>query len=212
MTTIAEVERELERELEKISGKLQELGVMPKGFRCSARLQGEVRDKKRNASFEKSWDPETDAIRIEFEPAEEHPAGSENIGAPPRADLTEEFLRSPLADLIHALHQAELRPGFSFVALKWFRDLDLPGQNFDWTDDPEQRQKVLREAIDRQIVLTKRVPNPKTPQFPVTAIRLNRTSPWVHEVLGDGPSAEGDFNPVVIRGSALSETVLRDRR
>lgn len=76
MATIADVERALEREFEKISEKLQELGLMPKGFRCSARLQGEFRDKKRNASFEKSWSPETDSIRIEFERTQEHPVSS----------------------------------------------------------------------------------------------------------------------------------------
>jgi len=61
-------------------------------------------------------------------------------------------------------------------------------------------------------VLTSKVPNPKSPSYPVTAIRLNRQHPQVAAVLGEQDSAALGFQPVDIRGEPLSETVLRDRR
>jgi hypothetical protein len=56
-----------------------------------------------------------------------------------------------------------------------------------------------------------KVPNPKSPQFPVTAIRLNRLLPEIQAILGE-QVADSDFRPVDIRGEQLSATVLRERR
>ena len=74
------------------------------------------------------------------------------------------------------------------------------------------RDQVLREAINDGIVLTSKVPNPKSPAFPVTAIRLNRQHPQVVTVLGEQETPAAGFQPVDIGGEPLSETVLRERR
>ena len=90
----------------------------------------------------------------------------------------------PLSDLIRALDRAESRPGYEFVALKWFRDTVLPAEGFPWASDHSARQTVLRDAIDKRLILTSKMPNPRSLQFPVTAIRLNRLVPEVTGILG----------------------------
>src|SRR6266487_4523775 len=117
----------------------------------------------------------------------------------------------PLSDLVRELDRVESRPGYAFVALKWFRDTVLP-ERFPWARDHSARQTVLRDAIDKRLILTSKMPNPRSPQFPVTAIRLNRLVPEVRGILGSPEGAVSDFEPVPIRGENLSATVLRDRR
>jgi hypothetical protein len=63
---------------------------------------------------------------------------------------------------------------YDFVSLKWFRDVVLKAESFEWAQSDAARQAVLRESIEGRLVLTSNVQNPKSPQFPVTAIRLNR--------------------------------------
>jgi hypothetical protein len=118
---------------------------------------------------------------------------------------------SALTDLIRALNNTESRPGYSFVALKWFRDQVLPAVRPEWSA-PEVRSAILRDAIDRRLVLKSPVPNPKSPAFPVTAIRLNRSLPEVAEILGAPAPPPTEFSPIAIRGEDLSQTVLRERR
>lgn len=216
MKTVKHIEEQVE---EKVSEGLRELSLMPEGYRCSVRLHGRKRDKRRTASFEKSWSPDTDSICIRFEPtsgqsqvgpqplAQGTPSASPNYAAPSGSVVADR-----VSDLIRALDRAESRPGYEFVALKWFRDTALPAESLSWASDPSARQGILRDAIDKRLILTSKVPNPKSPQFPVTAIRLNRLMPEVKALLGgpdDGPSG---FQPVPIRGENLSVTVLRDRR
>jgi hypothetical protein len=121
-------------------------------------------------------------------------------------------LEERLSDLLRALEGAEGRPGYEFVSLKWFRDTALVHGGVSWAADEFARQDVLREAIDRRWVLTSKVANPRPPNFPVTAIRLNRQMPEVAAVIGSRSGSLPEFRPVSIRGEALSETVLRDRR
>ncbi|HYY72102.1 MAG TPA: hypothetical protein VE778_00775 [Candidatus Bathyarchaeia archaeon] len=216
MKTIKDVEGQVE---EKVSEALRELELLPEGYRCSVRLHGKERDKRRTATFETSWSPDTDSIHIRFERSEEKlPAGAEPVApnsgviAPNHAAKSSDSSNNPLSDLIRALDRVESRPGYEFVALKWFRDTALPSEGFSWANEDFARQNVLREAIDRRLILTSKVPNPRSPQFPVTAIRLNRLMPEVKEVLGTRDESLVDFQPVAIRGENLSATVLRDRR
>lgn len=236
--TIEELEQELERGL-TFPGAFQPL--IPPGYRPRVALHGEERRKKRTASAE-SWSPETGEIHIRFEPSaasttspvanppalsiieKEKPAKlSREVERFPReaaADdrqagagpLEKPATADPLADLIRALDRAESRPGYNFVALKWFRDSALLEEGFPWVRSDSARRGVLRDAIDKRLILTNRVENPKSPQFPVTSIRLNRLLPEVQAILGkSGPHAE-DFHPVEIRGESLSTTILRERR
>jgi hypothetical protein len=113
--------------------------------------------------------------------------------------------------VIRSLDEAEKRPGFDFVALKWFRDLLLPGRIPQVAQGAIGADALIREAVESQIILTYKVPNPKSPSFPVTAIRLNRQHRVVRDFLQESGRTE-EFHPVAIRGEALSTTVLRDRR
>jgi hypothetical protein len=115
------------------------------------------------------------------------------------------------AELLRALDRAESTPGWSFVSLKKFRDEILPLENVPSIRSDVERQNVLRSAIDKRLILKKPVPNPKSPQFPVTSIRLNRLMPEVQEVLGQ-PKKDLDFHPIHIKGEPLSATILRERR
>ncbi len=115
------------------------------------------------------------------------------------------------AELLRALDRAESTPGWSFVSLKKFRDEILPLEDVPSIRSDVERQNVLRSAIDKRLILKKPVPNPKSPQFPVTSIRLNRLLPEVQEVLGL-PKKDLDFHPIHIKGEPLSATILRERR
>jgi hypothetical protein len=213
LRTIRDVEVQVE---EKVRGPLRELGILPEGHQCSVRLHGETRDKRRTASFENNWSPDTDSIHITFERTSEQPqAGRQPLALGSATALPSRAVPpsdDPLSDLIRALDRTESRPGYDFVALKWFRDTALPSEGFSWATTDSARQNILRDAIDRRLILTSKVPNPKSPQFPVTAIRLNRLMPEVSAILGRPHDGVPDFQPVSIRGEKLSSTVLRDRR
>ena len=118
----------------------------------------------------------------------------------------------PIQDVVLTLHHAESRSDFKFIALKWFRDTALVEAGFPWAAADSERQRVLKQAIDRNMILTGRVPNPRAPEFPVTSVRLNRLLPEVLAVLQQSGESVDDFEPAAIRGEALSATILRDRR
>jgi hypothetical protein len=165
-----------------------------------------VNKKDQNASVG-NWSADSEETRVSFEIAHEPaspPPGSEPVRPnQPVSDST--------AELIRSLSDAESKPEYDFVALKWFRDSVLPAVHPAWAD-PDARAAVLRDAIERRFVLTSKVPNPKSPMFPVTAIRLNRSLPEIQTLLGPIENSPLGFQPVAIRGEALSATVLRERR
>jgi hypothetical protein len=216
---IQEIEHQLEQE-PKVHEILREFGFLRNGYTFSVRLHGESRDKKRTSLFEKSWKPETDSICIRFEPIAEQPRVVSRPAAQSATPVLSELAgkksvlgtAGPISDLIQALDRAESRPGYNFVALKWFRDTALLSEGFSWANADSVRKSVLSDAINRRLILTNPVPNPKTPQFPVTAIRLNRLMPEVKTILGIRGDSMPDFHPVQIRGENLSATILRDRR
>ncbi len=216
MKTVKDVELQVQT---KVTQALKEVGLLPDGYRCRVRLHGKERDKRRTASFATNWSPDTDSINIRFKPVEEQP--EENNAAntqgtpilvPGNAATSAGSPRDPMSDLVCTLDRLESRPGYDFVALKWFRDTALPGEGFSWANADSERQNILREAIDKRMILTSKVPNPRSPQFPVTAIRLNRLLPDVKAILGTENDGLPDFQPIAIRGENLSATILRDRR
>jgi hypothetical protein len=214
--TIEEVESRLKQSLEK-SDALRPL--VPKGYRVQVTLLDQNERKKRRSASAETWSPESDLIKISFE-REPDDAAVERIvvDSAPQAPMASHdpgprvAVSDSLADLVRGLDRAESRPGYTFVALKWFRDVALPASAPAWAQSDAVRSNVLRDAIERRIVLTGRIPNPKSPQFPVTTIKLNRLLPDVRAVLGSGSSIEEDFEPITIRGEDLSATVLRERR
>lgn len=209
MTSNADIESEIARSLSSI---LRELRILPDGYQCDVHLHRGSRKKRRDADFEGNWDPDIDSIRIECSQLEEEDAILPGKVAGSSAKAKAASVETRLADLLRALDRAEGRPGYEFVSLKWFRDSALAHEGFTWAADETARHDVLREAIDRRWILTTKVANPRPPNFPVTAIRLNRQMPEVIAALGGRPGGNAVFHPVPIRGESLSATILRDRR
>jgi|HubBroStandDraft_1064217.scaffolds.fasta_scaffold15735_2 hypothetical protein len=197
-----------------------------KGLRVQVSLRrGNVKDSrqvKQNAPA-RSWLPDSGLVAIFYRPStpEEDQAldatvedVQDSLGKPAEtATKPAEAANDPVQDMVVALARAEKDPQLGFVSLKWFRDTYLPQQGFPWAAMPDERQRVLVNAIDRNWILTSKVANPKNPQFPVTAIKVNRPLADVRNILNQetGPS-RSPFNPVAMRGEPLSQTVLRERR
>jgi hypothetical protein len=191
--------------------------LAPAGYHPVVELQKNGRKKRRTASAEKNWSPETGEILISF--SKDESAYQQGFGADVRqpqkpATPTREneisaqsksdgpSLPAEIQELCRTLEDVE-RQGRAFVALKWFRDDVLPATGYAWALHAEQRQKVLASAIEKGLVVTSRVPNPRSP-FPTTAIRLNRSP-----VPAQSPGQR--YAPVRIQGEPLSRTILRDR-
>jgi hypothetical protein len=207
---------------------LQELNYpVPNGYRVRVRLcNAKGRKKSSNGSFDK-WSPvSSERAEIWLEPApSQKPAP--RLETAPRSDdpgdtsvtpretsettKTNAFVHPAEAELLKALERAESTPGWNFVSLKKFRDEILPLENLPSLRTDVERQNAIRSAIDKRLILTRPVPNPKSPQFPVTSIRLNRLMPEVQEALG-AAKADLNFHPIHIKGEPLSTTILRERR
>ena len=113
-------------------------------------------------------------------------------------------LDARVKELCAALAEAE-RGGHAFIALKWFRDSFLPRKAFRWNQHPESRQAVLAEAIQRGVVVTSKIANPKTPAYPTTTIRLNRAEAGI-------PEEAQRFHPVAVHGDSIAEAIEDGRR
>ena len=191
--------------------------LAPPGYQAIVELCSENgRSKRRNASAD-SWSPEDDEVRIYFE----RTGDGESAPRPPRgsralhdaADDDEDDdgqeaiipadLDAQVKELCAALAEAE-RGGHAFIALKWFRDSFLPRKAFRWNQHPESRQAVLAEAIQRGVVLTSKIANPKTPAYPTTTIRLNRAEAGV-------PDEAQRFHPVAVHGDSIADAIEEER-
>ncbi|MGA9260079.1 MAG: hypothetical protein WBV98_26045 [Candidatus Sulfotelmatobacter sp.] len=168
--------------------------------------------KKRSDASADNWSPESGRIEIRFEPApEERKIASPEVS---RGEDRKSSSDSLANRLLRALDRAESTPGWNFVSLKKFRDEILPSEPFSpgaFQPADVHWQDAIRSALEKRLILVGKVPNPKSPQFPVTSIRLNRLMPEVQEVLGL-PKRDLDFHPIHIKGEPLSATILRERR
>jgi len=190
--------------------------LAPPGYQAIVELCSENgRSKRRNATAD-SWSPEEDEVRIYFErtggedavprtlrtaqrAAAEHSADE----GEPQEDLMPADMDARVKELCGALAEAE-RGGHAFIALKWFRDSFLPRKSFRWNQNPESRQAVLAEAIQRGVVLTSKIANPKTPAYPTTTIRLNRAEAGI-------PEEAQRFHPVAVHGESLTAVLEEER-
>jgi hypothetical protein len=158
-----------------------------------------------------NWDPQACEAIISFELEDDGPTESyehasngesEQIGA-----------ESQLRDLVLALDSAERDVRFiGFVGLKAFRDQFLVGRGLPWAADSEVRHYALAKAINSGLILRTSVPNPKRPDFPTTAVKVNKEHSVVREILREADSDRAVFKPVQIRGKSLSSTVIEERR
>jgi hypothetical protein len=190
--------------------------LAPPGYQAIVELCSENgRSKRRNASAD-TWSPEEDEVRIYFErmdDGESAPRPGRGSRASSQHDLEDEDgeqdipdpadLDARVKELCAALAEAE-RGGHAFIALKWFRDSFLPRKAFRWNQHPEPRQAVLAEAIQRGVVLTSKIANPKTPAYPTTTIRLNRAEAGI-------PEEAQRFHPVTVHGDSIAEAIEEER-
>jgi hypothetical protein len=191
--------------------------LAPPGYQAIVELCSENgRSKRRNASAD-AWSPEEDEVRIYFERTDGDEPALRPMRSAPRAmvdhnsdgnsDSQEAVIPADLdarvKELCAALAEAE-RGGHAFIALKWFRDSFLPRKAFRWNQNPESRQSVLAEAIQRGVVLTSKIANPKTPAYPTTTIRLNRAEAGI-------PEEAQRFHPVAVHGETLTAVMEEER-
>jgi hypothetical protein len=192
--------------------------LAPPGYQAIVELCSENgRSKRRNASAD-TWSPEDDEVRIYFERVGEGESAPRPTRAPRAVqepvfddddddDSQEAVIPADLdarvKELCAALAEAE-RGGHAFIALKWFRDSFLPRKAFRWNQHPESRQAVLAEAIQRGVVLTSKIANPKTPAYPTTTIRLNRAEAGV-------PEEAQRFHPIAVHGDSIAEAIEEER-
>jgi len=171
----------------------------PRGFAISVELRPfEDPDHPGEFAEDSRWDPRHGDVLITYEPGredgwrDERREGRENResregrrgwrdGAPaemPPAPDPEVAVE----DVVRVLSRAESDPAFTFVALKFLRDQLLP-RHVAWAGIPHEAQIQINRAIDAGAVLTTKVENPRQPQYPVTAVKLNRDSTIVQKVL-----------------------------
>jgi hypothetical protein len=188
--------------------------LSPPGYQAIVELCSENGRSKRRDALADSWSPEYDEVRIYFERIEgdepsPRPGRMPHAGAHGAADEDEAEPTLPadmdarVKELCAALAEAE-RGGHAFIALKWFRDSFLPRKTFRWNQHPETRQSVLAEAIQRGVVLTSKIANPKTPAYPTTTIRLNRAEAGI-------PEESQRFQPVDVQGEPVAVTIDEER-
>jgi hypothetical protein len=187
--------------------------LAPPGYQAVVELCSENgRSKRRNASAD-TWSPEDDEVRIYFEPLDGEDSAPRLTRVPRAGRASEEEdeeeeatpadLDARVKELCAALAEAE-RGGHAFIALKWFRDSFLPRKAFRWNQHPETRQAVLAEAIQRGVVITSKIANPKTPAYPTTTIRLNRAEAGI-------PEEAQRFHPVEVQGEPVAAAINEDR-
>jgi len=218
---IEQVELQVSRNLHpSLKTALQQVGYsVPDSCRvCVSLVDAKGRKKRSNAAAD-NWSPNSGRLEVWLEPALESQEKGNHASSPQDGGLhnpadeerTRVDLHPATAELIRALNRAEARPGWNFVSLKKFRDEFLPSESLKVMRTDVEQQEVLRRAIEDRLILTSKVPNPKSPQFPVTAIRLNRLMPEVKKVLGQPVDEDSDFHPVEIRGEPMSDTIIRER-
>ena len=189
--------------------------LAPAGYQVIVELCSENGRSKRRNSTADAWSPEEDEVRIYFERADGEEPSVRSVRSASRSSASEPLMEAPLVEedggdldgkvkeLCNALAEAE-RGGHAFIALKWFRDSFLPRKTYRWNQNPESRQMILAEAIQRGVVLTSKIANPKTPAYPTTTIRLNRAEAGI-------PDEAQRFHPITVNGEALT-VVLEEER
>ena len=218
--------KDLQQNIEESLGNLPEVALpieleglrnLPvSGFRPRASIYyraegGRKRRKVRETASASYFDPESCELVIDFDPIPEpQPVELNQEDSPGRSDeYSDEFdVESATDNVVDALKVAEsMRP---FVGLKWFRDQFLRSEcDEPWARDQETTGMLLSRAIEDDLIRTSRVPNPNSPLYPTTAIRLNRNHPKLGDALIGGERPR--FSPVRIRGGMASDTVIQDR-
>ncbi|MDE0392795.1 MAG: hypothetical protein OXI57_12090 [Rhodospirillales bacterium] len=157
------------------------------------------------------FDPDRCDVVIEFVPSD---SADDGDGWTDAGGDTGDTARASALDGETAMDQllkalSEMERARELVSLKWFRDQYLPACGYDWARDPRACGTLLLQATGQRLILTSQVPNPNNPLDPVTAIRINRRHPRFET---NSQSRRSQFEPVRIRGGAIADTVIGDRR
>ena len=215
---IHDVTRDIEESLANLTAfplppALQGLRHLPMGgYEPQVSVRGRGGGRKVRSDADASYfEPETCEVVIRFVASNElqdvaHPSDAEvpkDDGGRAGAFDYETAIAQLLDDL------AEVESAREFVGLKWFRDQYLPSRGHEWSHDPRDNGVLLRHATGQRLILTSQVPNPNNPLHPVTAIRVNRRHPRFET---ERPPRPAGFERVRIRGGAIADTVLGDRR
>lgn len=212
ISTIREAQELLSSELQELV-KTGRLSFIPGNVRVKAvfhHTEPKLRKIRETAAFDGNFELEAeapDAILLTFAPAKQKRYFIEGDEGAMTDILDVTGGEVAMTALIRALSRAQSRPT-GFVGLKWFRD---NGMSVEPALAGVDRAELLRIAINRGIVRTGKVPNPKNPDFPVTSIWLENSAPEVQYVIATARK-RASFNPVTVRGESLSETVVRARR
>jgi len=226
--TISDLEGRIESALERLrltsdvtpqhdaNALLKELRELlaPASYQANVQLQEDGR-KKRSTADASYWSFGKGEMMIYFESrlgetaaplslvtkTAEIPGQIPQSGALAGSD-DEHGLSEEIRQCCEALDQAE-KQGRQFVSYKSFRDLTLPAFQYKWSKTPEDRQRVLMSAIEKGAIISKRIPNPKSPLHPTATLSLNRTS--IHA------QTKSRFSPVSVQGEPVSATLLRGR-
>lgn len=185
-----------------------------------------------NADFAQNWNPLERQIVITFDPISERDAQSQSDSAP--GNPAEQRARTPspqeltaagrlsanstnaiekeLAEFVLALDQAERNPRFrDFVGIKAFLNQILPHYCSGWASSSQERQRVLSQAIENNLVVKNSVRNPHS-EFSTSAVHLNKLHPVVRDVLQSAEKRRSPFHPVPLKGLPLSSTIASERR
>ncbi|MXX52706.1 MAG: hypothetical protein F4Z35_01760 [Dehalococcoidia bacterium] len=113
----------------------------------------------------------------------------------------------PMGQLIIELDKAE--SSYRHVPLAEFRDHILPKSGLTWAKDPAKVTSLLKDAIDRDLILTYRMLLSHNIMDPTTTVRLNRSG---KRIKSKGNTRRPRFEPIHIPGVSLSDTVIQERR
>jgi hypothetical protein len=163
--------------------------LLPDGLTPVVELMNENGRRIRSDAASWNWNPQSHRIQISFRPL------SPAAGTAPTAPATPEPMQakshqaeqpttsqhgtpeaSPdvvtseeIIECCQALASAE-RSNRQFIALKWFRDDFLATVDYAWAKVANRRQRVLSQAIEMGRIETKKIHNPRAPQFPTAAL------------------------------------------
>lgn len=114
--------------------------------------------------------------------------------------------KEPMDQLIAELNKAEMK--YRHVPLDEFRDRILPKSDFVWAKDTERVKSLLKDAIDRDLVLIRRMLLSHNIMEPTTTVRLNRSGTRRQPTTTPSGSR---LEPIEIPGVSLSEYVIQER-
>jgi hypothetical protein len=181
---------------------LQPLNLIapPRGFVVHVELAPYTDHAREDDWSRTRWDARNGEVHIGYEPArddsgrEERGFAGDEARGPAALGPRSPDPQSALRDVARVVLRAENDPAFKFLALKFLRDQLLPRQ-VAWAAYPHEAQMRINYAIDQRVLITSKIENPRAPQYPVTAVRLNREHPVVQELLvalaGSGGAAPG---------------------